>query len=272
MDIMGSRRGAVLPRAISGLAARAANGAPLSNPDNVKERLAVLLVEDDAAVADAVRAGFAAARVDLVHAGTIGAAKRVLSRRRDLDAIVLDLNLPDGDGGEVVRACRDEGLDVPIIMITANDRVQDRIAGLSCGADDYICKPFSVAELVARLEAVLRRASPRRRHLLRYDDVELDLLHRRIRRGDLEAALSAREVDFLAYLMQHAEEVLPKERLLKEVWAEEGNPDDNVLHVYANYLRNKLEQGVYPRLIHTVRGVGYVFSRVEPDKLQMAAR
>ncbi len=229
------------------------------------DMLKVLLVEDDPTVVKAVRGGFSEEQVSILHAPTVGDACRLLSRQR-FDAIILDLNLPDGDGATVADACRQAGSDVPIIMVTANDSVDDRIAGLGRGADDYLCKPFAVEELSARLRAVLRRARTSHQHLLRYDDVELDLLARQVRRKEIDKNLSAREVDLLAYLMSHPEQVLPKDRILKEVWGDSADQDSNVLHVYANYLRNKLEGGMYPRIIHTVRGVGYILSRDDPGE------
>lgn len=233
-----------------------------------RSKLRILLVEDDPTVAESVCAGLPAGRFQVDHAASVMAATQVLAVRRVFDAIVLDLSLPDGDGRLVADYCRKHALDIPILMATARDTVNDRLRGLAGGADDYICKPFAVAELGMRIEAVCRRMNPTRRHLLRYDDIELDLLRHRVRRGEVEAVLSAREMDFLAFLISNPEQVLSKERLLKEVWSDAVGCDDNVLHVYVNYLRNKLEAGRYPRILHTVRAVGYCLSRTEPDFLR----
>lgn len=239
----------------------------MSDESSESGALCVLLVEDDERVTTAVRAGFARHGIRLLAAPTLAAARRLLAQSARFDALVLDLNLPDGNGAELASEQRRAGSDVPIIMVTARDTIAERIAGLSRGADDYLCKPFAVEELIARLEAVLRRVRPRENHVLNYADVEVDLVRRQVRRGEVDLSLSARELDLLAYLMCHPEQVLEKGRILRDVWGDEGDQDANVLHVYANYLRNKLEQGRYPRLLHTVRGVGYVFSRDEPELL-----
>lgn len=227
--------------------------------------LDVLLVEDDCAIATAVCEGLARKGIRVHHASTVADGKRRLMESDGFDAIILDLTLPDGDGATIADACRQHDNDTPIIMVTAKDNVEDRIAGLRRGADDYIGKPFAVEELIARLEAVLRRTRPANRHILIYHDVELDLVKRRVRRGDIDTSLSAREMDLLAYLMSHPEEVLSKRRILDAVWGEGSAQNSNVLHVYANYLRNKLEAGRYPRIIHTVRSVGYVLTNTDPE-------
>ncbi len=225
--------------------------------------LRILMVEDDESVVQAVRDGLGPGAIELIHAATIAQGKRHLGQGV-FDAVILDLNLPDGDGAEIAVACREAGSPIPILMITAKDSVDDRIAGLGLGADDYICKPFAIEELSARLEAVLRRYRRRGDHVLRYADVELDLLRRSLKRSELEEQLSAREVDLLAFLLNHAEEVMTKEQILKAVWGDDDQQDSNVLHVYANYLRNKMEGGRYSRLLHTVRGIGYVLAQEEP--------
>ncbi|HRX87048.1 MAG TPA: response regulator transcription factor [Phycisphaerae bacterium] len=235
------------------------------------ETLCVLMVEDDERVIMAVREGFARRGIRLLAAQTLAAGRRLLAQPERFDVLVLDLNLPDGNGADLANECRRSGCEVPIIMVTARDTIAERVAGLSRGADDYVCKPFAVDELIARLQAVLRRVRPQGSHLLSYADVQVDLVRRQVRRGEIELSLSARELDLLAYLMCHPEQVLEKNRILRDVWGDEADQDANVLHVYANYLRNKLEQGRYPRLLHTVRGVGYVFSREEPDLLAVAS-
>lgn len=232
------------------------------------KRFRVLLVEDDEAIVDAIRDGFPSEGVLLRHAPTLAEGCRLLTNHH-FDAIVLDRNLPDGEGTMIAKLCRQAGNDIPIVIVSAKDTVNDRIEGLRCGADDYLCKPFAVEELSARLDAVLRRTHPKHRHIIRYHDVELDLLRRRLRRGEIDKALSSREVDLLAYLMTHPEEVIPKEQLFKDIWGTEADQDSNVLQVYANYLRNKLEGGLYPRIIHTVRGVGYILSYKEPFEEMM---
>lgn len=229
-----------------------------------KNALNILLVEDSERVVAAVREGFEQRGMMLHHAGTLGDVDTLSLQLAEFDAIILDLNLPDGNGITLADTCRRQGLSVPIIMLTARDAVEDRINGLRHGADDYICKPFAVEELIARLDAVRRRAHRPQHHRMRYEDIELDLLTRRVHRGELDVALSTRELDLLVYFLSHPEEVLPKERILREIWGDGTEGDDNLLQVYTSYLRNKLEGGRYPRVLHTVRGVGYVLSRDEP--------
>ncbi|NOX59851.1 MAG: response regulator transcription factor [Planctomycetes bacterium] len=226
--------------------------------------LRLLLVEDDPRVVSTLREGLAAFDVELFHSGTLALAEEHLQTGKTPDAIVLDLNLPDGFGGTFAARCRKRGISVPIIMLTARDEIQDRIAGLQLGADDYMCKPFAVEELIARLDAVLRRSRRDDSRRLRYDDIELDLLTRTVKCGDTEASLSTRELDLLAYFMLHAEEVLSKQQILREVWGDGAEHDENLLQVYANYLRNKLAKSRTKKILHTVRGVGYVFSADEP--------
>ncbi len=235
-----------------------------AEPAMCRDTPQVLIVEDDERLVAAMQGDFRQRHVELYHARTLAEAKVRLRRPRAFDALVLDLNLPDGNGVTLAEACRREGSTIPIIMVTARDGVEDRVNGLRHGADDYLCKPYAVEELFARLEALWRRARPGRRHILRYADIELDLVKRRVRRGDTEVTLSTRELDLLAYLMAHPEQVMEKGRILREVWGDGADEDANLLHVYANYLRNKLEGGRFPRVIHTVRGVGYILTRRQP--------
>jgi len=226
--------------------------------------LNILLVEDDPSVVESIRDGFHESGAMIDHAPTIAEGCHKLSTQ-PYHAIILDINLPDGRGTDIAAACRNAGNDIPIIMVTANDTIDDRIKGLQHGADDYLCKPFAVEELSARLEAVLRRSRPKHRHILKYHDMELDLLRRRVCRNKIQTPLSAREMDLLAFLMTHPEKVLSKENILKNIWGDDEVHDSNVLQVYANYLRNKTEGGLYPRLIHTIRGKGYILSHENPE-------
>lgn len=227
--------------------------------------LRVLLIEDDPVVTRIVADGLATQQLTVQSAPTLAVGARLLASQR-FDAVILDITLPDGNGLDFASAMRSAGNDVPILMLTARGSVVDRVSGFRHGADDYLCKPFDMEELSARLHAILRRARSGERHLLRYADVQLELITRTVRRGDIEVTLSAREAELLAYLMRHAEEALLRERILQEVWGEEAEDDSNVLNVYVNYLRNKIEAGTHPRVIHTVRGVGYMLSQKEPDE------
>jgi two-component system response regulator MprA len=238
------------------------NGRPT---EPAASRMRVLVVEDDARVAQAVQRSFLHHQVYVEHAATLAAASTLLDAGESFDALVLDLNLPDGNGLDLAQSCRQRGMRMPIIMVTARDAIADRITGLQRGADDYLCKPFSVEELYARLDAVLRRVRPDAEHVLRYGDLELDLMRRQVRRGKLQATLSVRELDLLAYYLTHAGKVMKKRDILREVWGGEAEHDENVLQVYTNYLRNKTEQGIKPRIIHTIRGQGYLLATEPPD-------
>jgi two-component system response regulator MprA len=176
--------------------------------------------------------------------------------------MLLDLLLPDEDGLEVCRRLRAQGEHIPILMLTARDTVSDRIAGLDAGADDYLVKPFSTAELVARVRALLRRArddSPAQ--VRRFEDLTLDTATREVRRGDRLVGLTRREFDLLERLMAEPGVVMPRERLIMDAWGFASSVETNSVDVYVGYLRRKLEEDGEPRLIHTVRGAGYVLRR-----------
>lgn len=176
------------------------------------------------------------------------------------DLIILDWMMPDVDGIEVAVALRDGGDETPILMLTARDAVEDRVEGLDSGADDYLVKPFAPSELLARLRALLRRAGTRNapEQSLAYADLELDPVTRETRRGDRVFSLTPKEFDLLQYMLRHPRQVLVRDLILEEVWGYDFGGEDNVLEVYIGYLRKKTEAGGEPRLIQTVRGVGYV--------------
>jgi two-component system response regulator MprA len=175
------------------------------------------------------------------------------------EAIVLDWMMPGLDGVEVMARLRAGGDETPILMLTARDTIEDRVEGLEGGADDYLVKPFAPAELVARLHALLRRsAAVKKEKPLSFADLHLDPVTRATRRSDRAFSLTPTEFDLLHYLMLHPRHVLSRERILERVWGYDFGGDDNVLEVYVGYLRKKIEAGGEPRLIQTVRGVGYV--------------
>jgi len=243
-----------------------------SGIDSVPKTLArVIVIEDDTAVASVIKQRLAAGGFSVAHAATIGAGRSMLADG-GWDVIVLDLMLPDGSGLDLAKEIRQRGDETPILMLTARDTVHERVEGFRHGADDYLCKPFDVDELAARLEAIVRRARSADRHKLSYADVELDLISRRVQRGETELTLSAREAELLAFLMRHPEEVLQRDRILQQVWGDEAEEDSNVLNVYINYLRNKVEGSRHSRIIHTVRGSGYMLSELEPDALREEGR
>lgn len=231
---------------------------------NACRRARILLVEDDAGVVHTVNEALSGPCFAVETADTLDAAQARI-RDRSFDALILDLNLPDGDGLDLAATLRGDGVDIPIVMLTARVGVADRVAGFARGADDYVCKPFAPLELAARLRAVMRRSQPDRSHLLRYGGAELDLLTRTVQFGGMRVSLSDREASLLAYLLRHPEEPIPREVLAQEVFGLDADGDTGVVNVYVNYLRNKLEHGRRDqRLIHTVRGTGYMLSAAQP--------
>lgn len=175
------------------------------------------------------------------------------------DLVVLDWMMPELDGLAVVTRLRAAGDDVPILMLTARDAVEDRVEGLNSGADDYLVKPFAPSELLARLRALLRRFEiTKKEKPLTYAGLYLDMATRETRRGDRNFKLTPREFELLHYFMRHPRQVLVRDRILEEVWGYDFGGEDNILEVYIGYLRKKTEAGGEPRLIQTVRGVGYV--------------
>lgn len=175
------------------------------------------------------------------------------------DMIVLDWMMPELDGLEMLRRLRANGDQIPVLMLTARDAVEDRVAGLDRGADDYLVKPFAPSELLARLRALLRRSKLTNSDgPLTYADLYLDPATRETHRGDRSFELTPKEFELFQLLMRHPRQVLTRDRILEEVWGYDFGGEDNVLEVYIGYLRKKTEAGDEPRLIQTVRGVGYV--------------
>lgn len=217
----------------------------------------ILVVEDESKLARAVsrgleRQGYA---VDLAGRGD---EALLCARVYDYDAIVLDVLLPGGDGFAVCQTLREEGFWAPILMVTARDRVDDRIRGLDTGADDYLVKPFAFGELLARLRALIRRAPPERPTVLRVGDLVIDPASRTVTRADHSVQLSAREFAVLEFLARHAGEVVSRSRVIEHVWDRNFEGASNIVDVYVGYLRRKLERPFGRPLIRTVRGAGYV--------------
>ncbi len=219
----------------------------------------ILVVEDDPAVRNSLSRALRLEgyEAELHEEGT--SAIRSLQVAAP-DAILLDLQLPDVDGLEICRRVRASGDRTPILMVTARDAIDDRVAGLDAGADDYLVKPFDLAELFARLRALLRRRGPAEGEadVLRFEDLSLDLSSRDARRGDRVFTLTRVEFDLLELLLRHPRQVLTREVILDRVWGYNFDTGTNSLAVYVGYLRRKLEEGGEPRLLQTVRGVGYV--------------
>jgi two-component system OmpR family response regulator len=216
----------------------------------------VLVVEDDMRMARALRRGL---RGEGIVVDVVGGGAEALGRARstDFDAVVLDVMLPDLDGFETCRRLRQEGVWAPIIMLTARDAVEDRIRGLDEGADDYLTKPFSLAELLARLRALVRRGPVERPPVLEVGDLRLDPAAHRVWRGDQEVELSAREFALLETFMRRAGQVLSQSQLLDAAWDMGYEQRSNVVEVYVGYLRQKIDRPFGVRSLETVRGVGY---------------
>ena len=231
----------------------------------------ILVVDDDRAVRESIRRSlqFNGYQVDM--AGDGQQALDAVSQERP-DAMVLDVMMPRLDGLEVCRRLRGTGDDLPILVLTARDAVSDRVAGLDAGADDYLPKPFALEELLARLRALLRRAStetadgrsPDAPPVMRFADLELDPGTRDVRRGERPISLTRTEFALLELFLAHPKQVLNRSRILEDVWGYDFPTSGNALEVYVGYLRRKTEAEGEPRLIHTVRGVGYVLRETPP--------
>jgi two-component system response regulator MprA len=221
----------------------------------MKER--ILVVDDDEAITAALRRAlsFEGYTVRVAHDGESGLRE---VRDSSPDLVILDILMPGIDGFEFCRRVRGSD-DTPILMLTARDEVADRVRGLDAGADDYLVKPFAADELLARIRALLRRREPREPGaMLRFADLSIDTRTRQVFRGTRELQMSVKEFDLLVYLMRHSRQVLTREQLLEAVWGYQFDGESNVLDVYVGYVRQKLEAEGEPRLVHTVRGVGYV--------------
>jgi two-component system response regulator MprA len=217
----------------------------------------ILVVDDDPAVCGSLDRALRLEGYDVLTAGTGGTALETLALTPP-DALILDLQLPDIDGVEVCRRMRTAGDDTPVLMLTARDAVDDRVLGLDAGADDYLVKPFALAELLARLRALLRRRTGEEGEVLRHGDLSLDLSSREARRGERSFSLTRIEFDLLELFLRHPRQVLTREVILDRVWGYSFDSTTNSLAVYIGYLRRKTEEGGEARCIQTVRGVGYV--------------
>ncbi|MBN8564489.1 MAG: response regulator transcription factor [Leptolyngbya sp. UWPOB_LEPTO1] len=217
----------------------------------------ILLVEDEVALAQFISLELSneGYQVSTAYDGMTGLA---IARQSLPDLAILDWMLPGLSGIELCRRLRTTGIKIPIIMMTAKNEVEDRVDGLDAGADDYITKPFSVEELFARIRAHLRRTQEVYENILQVGELKLDRLTHQVLRGDRLIDLTVKEFDLLAYLMQNPQQVFTKEQILENVWGYNFGGDSNVIEVYIRYLRLKLEQQGETRIIHTVRGVGYV--------------
>jgi two-component system, OmpR family, response regulator len=234
-----------------------APAADLTRPDG--SPLRVLVVDDEVNIAELISMAlrYEGWQVQTAHTGTsaVNAAKEL-----GPDAVVLDMMLPDVDGLEVLRRMRSALPDVPVVFLTARDAVEDRVAGLTAGGDDYVTKPFSLEELVARLRGLMRRSGAQRvaeSSVLRVGDLELDEDSHEVSRAGEEIALTATEFELLRFLMRNPRRVLSKAQILDRVWNYDFGGQANVVELYISYLRKKIDAGRAP-MIHTMRGAGYV--------------
>ena len=222
----------------------------------------ILVVEDEPKTGNYLQQGLAEASftVDLVRDGNNGLHAAMTDT---YDLIVLDVMLPGRDGWSVLRAMREAGNGTPVLFLTARDQVEDRVKGLELGADDYLVKPFAFSELLARVRTLLRRGKAKDPEVLRVADMELDLLRRRVTRSGKRIDLTAKEFALLELLLRRHDEVLPRSLIASQVWDMNFDSDTNVIEVAVRRLRAKIDDGFEPKLIQTVRGLGYVLQTPE---------
>jgi len=221
----------------------------------------ILIIEDDQGILKFLKRGLSYEGYEVLVAED-GEAGLETAREEEPDLVVLDIMLPGMDGLEVCRRLRNDS-EIPILMLTAKDQTSDRVTGLDMGADDYMVKPFEFRELLARIRALLRRTNPPQDKQLDFDDLTLDRGTRRAYRGERVISLTAKEYELLELFMEHPRQVLTREVIYDRVWGYNFGGQSNIIEVYVRYLRQKLEKEDEPRLIHTLRGVGYVLRK--PD-------
>lgn len=223
----------------------------------------ILVVEDEERVAQFIQKGLREEghAVDVAYDGEQGA---YLGEVNEYDLILLDLMLPKKDGISVCRELRERGVGAPIMMLTARDTVEDKVQGLDAGADDYLPKPFSFDELLARVRALLRRHSEAKTPVLKIADLELDPISRRATRSGTPIRLTTKEYALLEYMMRNPRRVLSRTLVGEHVWDMNFDPESNVIDVYVSHLRSKIDKNYTPKLIHTIRGQGYLLSDEEP--------
>lgn len=220
----------------------------------------ILVIEDEAKIAQFIKRGLKEEgyAVDVANDGEEG---HFLLSSNEYDAIILDLMLPKIDGLTLCRTLRKEGNQTPIIMLTAKDTVKDKVKGLDSGADDYLPKPFAFEELLARVRVLLRKKDSRVQTQLKVEDLSLDLLTHKVTRGDREIDLTVKEYALLEYLMRNAGNIVTRTMISEHVWDINFDTFTNVIDVYINYLRNKIDSDFADKMIHTVRGKGYLLKK-----------
>lgn len=217
----------------------------------------ILVIEDEKKVANFLQKGLKEEQfvVDIAYDGLDG---EHLATTNEYDLILLDIMLPGKDGIEILKTLRQRRINIPVIMLTAKEMVEDKLKGFNAGCDDYISKPFSFEELLVRIRAVLRRGSGTLSNVLTFADLTIDLISHKVIRDDREIELTAKEYTLLEYLVRNPNRVLTRTMIAEHVWDYNYDSFTNVIDVYINYLRNKVDRGFATKLIHTVRGVGYV--------------
>ena len=216
-------------------------------------------MEDERTVAEALRDGLEidSYSVEIAHTGEEGFFRL---NSEPFDLVILDVMLPGRNGVEILATARKKGLRTPVVLLTAKDAIEDRVRGLDAGADDYLVKPFAFSELSARVRALLRRGNAVTPTTLTFHDLSMDLIGRAVTRNSQSIDLTAKEFDLLEYLLTHPEEVVSRTMIAQQVWKEMARhtPLDNAIDVHMVRLRRKIDDGFFPQLIHTVRGVGFV--------------
>lgn len=216
----------------------------------------ILLVEDEVKIANFIERGLKEEHY-IVDVASTAERGLFLADTNPYNLIILDIMLPDGNGLSVCRQLRSKKIDTPILMLTALQKVSDKVKGLDSGADDYLAKPFSFEEFLARIRALLRRKNDQKTHILRVGDLELNQLTHKVTRSGKEIILTGKEYSLLEYLMLNANQVITRTMISESVWNEDFDSFTNVIDVYINYLRSKIDSGFKRCLIHTIRGVGY---------------
>ncbi len=225
----------------------------------------ILLIEDDDSLARSLELELACENYAVIVLRD-GLSGLTAAREQQPDLIILDVGLPDLSGLEICQRLRKTGSQIPIILLTGKGDTQDRVTGLDAGADDYVVKPFSIEELLARIRVQLRRKQDLMTEILAFEDLSLNRTTREVYRGDRLIELTPKEFDLLDYLLANPRQVLTRDRILEKVWGYDFMGDSNIIEAYVRYLRLKLERSGERRLIQTVRGVGYVLRDESPTK------
>jgi DNA-binding response OmpR family regulator len=225
----------------------------------------ILVVEDEIKVAKALKEGLEDERYEAIIAQT-GEDAFFRINTEQFDVIILDVMLPGRDGLQILTSIRRHGIHTPVLLLTARDTLEDRVAGLNSGADDYLVKPFAFAELLARIRALMRRGRTAETLRLGVGDLDMDLITRRVSRGGRNVDLTTREFELLEYLLRHQGQVVLRDTLARDVWKEttRGTPLNNVIDVHIARLRRKVDLDQPVKLIHTIRGVGFMLGEGEP--------